>query len=297
MEFTMADNTPIEHRNRRKRKHRWAFPLGLAIILLAAVGTATLVFFAADAVKNFTGKGELKEEYTKFLTQVVRNDPPYFDDIQDADQTYLLDVAIWAFLADEGLSKKTYKYSETDPIGYIVPVTDIAFFYKKLFGSEYEPQYDTVVGQGYTFIYDKAKESYIIPLTGIDPIFIPRVDTIEKQGDSIILTVSCLTADKWKLNKNGEYTPPQANKYLKITLRQPDDGTGYYVSAIQASEPPDIANPDKKASTTEPTTAQQFTTILETTSAVDGSSAETTDETGDTALEGTTDAAVAETAG
>ena len=293
----MEANTPIEHRNRRKRKHRWAFPLGLAIILLAAVGTVSLIFLAADAVKNITGKGELKVEYAKFLAQVVRNDPQYFDDIQDADQSYLLDAAIWDFLMNDGLSKNTYKYSETEPIGYIVPVEDIEVFYKKLFGSEYAPKYDTVYGQGYTFNYDPAKKSYIIPLTGIDPIFIPRVDTIDKQGDSAILTVSCLTADKWKINKNGEYTPPEANKYVKITLRQTDDGTGYYVSAIQATERPDKADPDKKASTTEPTTAQQFTTMPEVTSAIEGSSEETTDESGGTAIDGTADALPAETAG
>lgn len=280
----MADTAQIEPRKRRKRRHPWAFPLGFAIILFAAVGVVTLVTLGVDAIKNITDKSALKAQYEVFLTQVVRNDPQYFDNIQDADKAELMDSAIWYFLKDGGLSKKSYAYSESEPIGYIVPVSDIDGFYTKLFGSEYDRVYPTVEGQGYTFTFDPIKKSYIIPLTGADPLYIPKVYVIKKQGDSVILTVGYLAATAWGLDKDGQYAAPIPDKYVKITLRQTDNPEGYYVEAIQASEPPDNADPEKKiAATTEQATAEPST-------AASTEAAETAleSETGETAPAGET---------
>jgi len=291
----MAERTAVEPRKRKSRAHRWAFPLGLAIVGLAAVGLATLIVLGAGAVKNITDKGELRIEYELFLTQVVRNGPQYFDDIDTANQTDLLDSAIWSFLKDEGLSKKTYSYSETSPAGFIVPEEDIEPYYRNLFGSESTPAHDTVNGPGYAFTHDPVKKSYFIPLTGVDPIFIPKVYTIDKQGDSTVLIVGYLNSTAWSLNEKGEYVRPAADRFVKITLQYTDDGAKYYVRSIQASEPPDLAEEDLKITTTEQTTAQLFPDPESAPAAE--SAAETTQETGSTVVDGTTDTAVSETTG
>ena len=103
------------------------------------------------------------------------------------------------------------------------------------------------------FTYDEAKQAYIVPLTGVMPTFIPRVISQQKKGDSIILTVGCISGDGWEQDAKGNYVEPAPSKYLKVTLRV--SGDGYFISAIQNTDAPETA------ATTAPKTTEADTTL------------------------------------
>ncbi|HZK38964.1 MAG TPA: hypothetical protein VFD23_02280 [Clostridia bacterium] len=285
----MEDN---EHEKRKmkpqtKRTHRWAFPLGLGIGILAIIGAITLISFGINSIKQVTNKTALKKEYAVFIKNVVRNDPSPYDDISKANMSELLDAAIWDLIGTGNTAVGKYEYSENDPIGFRIPQDDIEFHFVRLFGSEVKPQHDAVLGAGYTFFYDAVAKEYTIPVTGISPIYAPEVYAIDKKGSSIILTVGFVGYGEWDTDELGWHTDPEPVKFMKITLRERKtdnpDIPPYYVGALQATEAEDIAvSTAKKSETTQtPPTTQAETEQTDQTAE--------TDDTGETVETGDTD--------
>lgn len=229
-----------DKRSAKKRKHPWAFPLGLAVIALAVVGAVTLISSGIKGVKKLTDDTEQKIKYESFLAPVVMNDPDPFDDISKAKMTQLLDSAVWALLNDD-IKPDEYEYADGD---ILVPQGDVEVQFKKLFGNEVKPVHTSISDSSYGFAYDQSRKLYIIPLTGVIPLYYPKVYTIDKKGDSIVLTVGYVGTDKLDQNKQGEIVWPAPDKFMKITLR--DSGESYYIGAIQATDPPEAVGHTQK---------------------------------------------------
>jgi len=275
----------INTKRRKKNRRPWAFPLGVLIFALAVYGALSLLGTGVETVKAWADKSALKAEYEQFLTPVVRNDPRYYEDLSKAKNEELLDSAIWHFLSNGGLTKKEYDFSEVEPIGFIVPSDDIKESYVYLFGSEFDPKYETVNGPGYTFTYDMSNDSFIISVTSAAPLYLPRVLKIQKHGSSTILTVGYINSKKENFNtdKHGNFIEPLPDKHVKITLRKTQTDPGYYVSAIEGLEAVETATiPDFTPSPTE----TEIPTIPEvtTTESTTESGNETEDSTADESL-------------
>lgn len=267
----MKENEKLEVIPQTKRGHRWAFPFGLSIAVLAVIGAITLVSFGVNSIKKVTDQTDLKREYAIFVKNVIRNDPSPFDDINKANMSQLLDSAIWDLIGTGDTAIGKYEYSENDPIGYRIPQDDIELCFVRLFGSEVKPQHETVLGAGYTFYYDAVTKEYTIPVTGISPIYVPRVYSIDKKGSSIILTVGFVGYGEWDTDDLGWHTDPEPVKFMKITLRERKtdnkDIPPYYVGALQATEAEDIAvSTAKKSTATQapPTTQAETEQTIET---------------------------------
>jgi len=253
----MAEAERIEPRPRRKRQHRWAFPLGLAIIALAVIGVITIISSGVNGVKKLTDNSKLKAEYEQFLVPVVMNDPDPFDDLSKANMSQLLDSSIWALLKS-GKNPDEYKYIDDGDIsGMVIPKDDVKYYFEKLFGTEIQPVNMSVQGGSLDFIYDETRQSYIVPITGEPEIYTPKVYNIDKKGDSIILTVGYLAASDWKQDAQGNFIAPEPNKYMKITLRVKDKS--YYISAIQATDALEVADSTSQPQTTATVTTQAAT--------------------------------------
>ncbi len=234
----MAEN------RKHKGTHKLAFPMGMLVTILAAIGLVTVV---VSAVKGFDGaieKSQKLEEYEKMLTPVVLISPDTFDDVTKADMSQLIEISIWSLLKSD-ISPDTY---ESTGEGLLIPKEDVEAQFVKLFGTEVTPVHSTVEGYGMDFVFDSAKGTYTAPLTGITPIYTP--DVIEKTTlpNSIVLTVACLAGDGWEQGENGEMKAPNPDKYLKITLREKDGA--YYISAIQNTSTPETATTEEKTETT-----------------------------------------------
>lgn len=236
-------------KKKKKRAHPWAFPLGLAIAVLTVTGLVTVVLAGINTVKRAVVKAKNIEEYNKMLIPVVMNDPDMFDDVSKANMGQLLEISIWAILRSD-ISPDKYDYVENN---MVIPEADVTAQYTKLFGTEVPPVHNTVSGYGYEFVYNSTEKQYLIPLTGIEPIYTPRVTEVHKKSNTIVLTVAYLAADGWAQNETGDMIAPEPDKYVKVTLREGSDGN-YYITAMQLMSAPEAATTSPNQPAPVPTT-------------------------------------------
>ena len=247
----------VQRRERRRRKHRWAFPVGLIMVLLALVGIGTILFFCVQGIRSLANDTGKYDEYQEFLTPIVMFDPDTFDDLTQARQDQLINCAIWALLTS-GLEPDQYL---SDSGTMIVPQADVEKEFVRLFGTEIKPEHQTIDGYGYQFAYDAAAGTYNIPLTGVEPLYTPQVERVSRSGNTREVTIACVASNQWAQDRSGNMVPVVADKYLKATLRDNGEG-GYYLSALQPTDAPEAArvpNTTAAPETEEPTTQETVT--------------------------------------
>lgn len=276
----------------KMKKNKLAFPIGIIAAILAVVGLITVIRFSADTVKNLADKTADKKEYEQLLTPVVMFDPDPFDDLTQADVSQLLNSAVWALLMSEDGADK-YPYSEGENIGIVVPQADIEQYFVSLFGTEIDiaSMHSSLDMSEYDITYDAALQSYILPITGIESAYTPKVYDIKKQGSSVILSVGYIGTKAWVQVADGEYSAPEPDKFMKITLRERDGGM--YISSIQATDIQEVIGttkhrdePVEEETTTLPAVTETTTAPLTTAVPVtDEDGEEMTDENGDTVTE------------
>lgn len=232
----------------RKKRRPWAFPLGLLVIVLVIAGVIAIVGAGVNGVRDVVEKREtaMKAEYQKFIAPVVMNDPAPFDDLSQANLGQLMEAAVWSLLRNDPKPDQ-YPYEEG---GYmVVPQADVEKEFERLFGTEVKPQHATIVGYGYEFPYDAATKTYHIPVAGLDQLYTGQAYDIEKKGSTVYLTVGYIAGSQWAQDADGNIVAPEPDKYMKITLRE--KGESYYISAIQATDPPETAAIKAQPSSTE----------------------------------------------
>lgn len=275
----------------KAKKNKLAFPVGIIAAVLAVIGLVTVIRFSADTVKNLTDNTAQKAEFEKMLAPVVMFDPDPFDDLTQADVSQLLNSAVWALLmSDEGADK--YPYSEGENFGIVVPQADIEKYFISLFGTEIDiaSMHSSTDMSEYDISYDAALKSYILPITGIESAYTPKVYEIEKQGSSLILSVGYIGNKAWVQIADGEYAAPEPDKFMKITIRERDGGR--YISSIQATDVQEVIGTTQRReepateATTLPVETETTTTPLTTAVPVtDENGEEVTDENGETVTE------------
>lgn len=251
----------------KKGKNKLAFPIGVIAGILAVIGLITVINFTVDKVKDFTDNAAEKAEYEEFLKPVVMFDPDPFDDLTQADVSQLLNSAVWNLLMSEDGADK-YPYAEGDTFGIVVPQEDIESHFKYLFGTEIDiaSLHSSIDMSEYEITYDAALKSYILPVTGIESAYTPKVYDIEKQGNSKILSVGYIGNLTWAQLEDGEYTAPEPDKYMKITLRERSGESNMYVSSIQAVDGQEVigtTQPNREPETEPVTEAPEVTEITE----------------------------------
>ena len=236
----MAARSNETTRKPRRRNHPWAIPVGILIFVLTIIGIGSLVKSGVTEVKKLTNDDADKTKYADFLTPVVMFDPDPFDDIKNANGNQLLESSIWALLKND---KDPHKY-ESDDGWLTVPVKDVNKEFARLYGSDIKPSHKTIEGYGYEFQYDDVNKAYLVPLTGVEPIYTPKVLKISQKGDSTILYVGYIANSEWTQDKNGNAVAPKPAKYVSITLR--GKAGSQHVSAVQLAEKPIVATTSKK---------------------------------------------------
>lgn len=263
---------------RKKRNKKVSFVTGIIALILALIGAFSVVRFSVNSIKDLTNQTEKKREYESLLTPVVMFDPDPFDDLTQADVSQLLNSAVWALLMSENGADK-YPYSEGEKVGIIVPQTDIENYFVSLFGTEIDiaSLHSSIDMSEYDITYDAALKSYILPITGVESAYTPKVYEIEKKGSSVILSVGYIGNKAWVQIADGEYATPEPDKYMKITLRE--RGDGMYISSIQSVDGQEVVG-STSAQTTRPPETEILSTTAITVPATEA--VEVTDESGET---------------
>ena len=204
--------------------------VGTVVVLLVIIGAVSIVSFCAGKIssKRAEAANEKLAQYESFIAPVIMNDPDTFDDVSKANQSQLVAITIWSILQDNAEPDK-FEYADD---GMLLPQSDVESKFQMLFGSEVKITHATVDGGGIEFKYSEKKECYIIPITGITPIYTPKVIEADEKGNSVVLTVGYLAGEDWAQDAEGNMVEPEPAKYMRVTLRKNSDGN-YYVASIQ----------------------------------------------------------------
>ncbi len=254
-------------KKKTKKRHIGSFILGFAVIAFSVFGAIEAVRFVVDKTSAVTSSASKNAEYEEFLEPFVLIDPSPFDDVSTADPVDLLDAAVSALIFHSD-KINTYEVFEGEITGLLVPQADVESFFVHLFGNETVLSHTAVTDSFYGTVYNSEKKAYIIPITGIDPLYTPKVYDVKKTGSSITLKIGYIIGSEWAQIENGEYTAPSPAKYMNITLRE--DSNGYHIGSLSNASSLDIADPEKTTPTS--TTAP---VIFTTESDVSESSSET----------------------
>ncbi len=214
-----------------KKKSPLNFIVGLIVVILTVIGLISVIDFVSDKVQSTANKSKQEQTqlYEDFISPVIMNDPDTFDDITKANLQQLLSIAIWSVI-DGGADPEKYEYTDG---GMLMPQKEVEDEFVSLFGNEITLSHSTVDGgDGVTFKYSKKKQCYVIPITGIMPIYLPDVTEVNEKDNSVVLTVGYLASADWVQDSEGNMVPPEPGKYMKITLGKNSDGS-FFVKAIQ----------------------------------------------------------------
>lgn len=217
-----------------KKKSPLNFIVGFVVFALALTGVISIAGFLGGRVQTSVAenKAEKMAFYEEFISPVIMNDPDTFDDITKANAQQLLSIAIWSVI-DKSADPEKYEYTDD---GMLMPQKEVEKMFRSLFGDEVKLTHCTVDGgEGVEFKYSEKKKCYVIPITGITPIYLPDVTEAEEKNNAVILTVGYLTSSDWVQDSEGNMVPPEPGKYMKITLGKNSDG-GFYVRAIQTAD-------------------------------------------------------------
>ena len=208
------------------------YVVGTVVVLLVITGIVSIFSSGASKIKEMrlASKAEKYASYETFISPVIMNDPDTFDDVSKANQSQLIAISIWSILRD---NVEPDKYEYTDG-GMLMPEKEVEEKFRVLFGDEIKISHTTVDG-GVEFKYSEKKKCYIIPITGITPIYTPDVLEADEKTNSIVLTVGYLASEDYSQDAKGNLVPPEPAKYVKVTLRKGQSGE-YYVAAIQNAE-------------------------------------------------------------
>lgn len=217
----------------KKKRSKLNLFVGLAVLALAAVGAVSLISTLYGRVSaEIKEKNEARySEYESFIAPVIMNDPDTFDDITLADKNQLISITIWSIL-DSNPQPDKYEYTDS---GMLLPEKEVEEKFVSLFGSEVSISHGSVDGGGIDFRYSEDKKAYIIPITGITPIYTPDVIDVSEKSSYTVLTVGYLYSADWQQDSEGNMVPPEPTKYMKITLGKNAQG-GYYVRAVQNTQ-------------------------------------------------------------
>lgn len=211
-----------------KKRKALNYIVGALILIFVGIGLVSTVRFLSGHVQHLSLREQQREQFRTMLRPVVMNDPATFDDVSLANPDELLSIAIWNILL-QNPDPDRYDFADGQ---MLLPQTEVEESLQSLFGTDVSVKHTTVDGGGVTFSYAEKKRCYTIPITGITPIYSPRIDDMTVSGDRVVLTVGYLSGEDVTQNENGELVLPEPAKRMRITLRRGAENQ-LFISAIQ----------------------------------------------------------------
>jgi hypothetical protein len=227
----MMDNISLsvsetKRRLRHKRKRNLTAALGGVILCFALIGIGiclyTVIGFGIKTAAEYASPKETAKYYETYLSLVVGMDPQPYSKPKDANSDWMLKTALWATVSDD--TNGSYAYTSDGRKN--VPTSDIVKNYEKYFGDKTEPFYHTFTDNGITFEYNSTLKCFYLPTNAIIYVFTPKVSHIEKNGNTVTLTVQYLPKSGWTKKNDGILVAPAPTKTMIYVLK---GGNGSYV--------------------------------------------------------------------
>jgi hypothetical protein len=226
-----------------RRRHRWAAPVGLAVILLAVIGFISVIIGGLNLSARVIDNTKEKEMFAWKIYPLLIFDPAAFEDPSQLDSVFLLKTALWKTL----LENRT-KYSYNDDGMLVVPASDLNVAAKSLYGDEVKLTHQTFSeGYEYYYIYDESTETYLVPVMGQTAEYAPEVVRITKTEDTYTLLVGYVTQSTlWNMDTEGNLSETMPSKYMYYDLKKisRDNYLIVAVREVPAEEVPESENSD-----------------------------------------------------
>lgn len=226
-----------------RRRHRWAAPVGLAVIILAVIGFISVIIGGLNLSARVIDNTKEKEMFAWKIYPLLIFDPVAFDDPSQLDNVFLLKTALWKTL----LENRT-KYSYNDDGMLVVPASDINVAAKSLYGDAVKLTHQTFSeGYEYYYIYDESTGTYLVPVMGQTAEYAPEVVRITKAEDTYTLLVGYVTQSTlWNMDMEGNLNETMPSKYMYYDLKKLGRDN-YFIVAVRevpAEEVPESENSD-----------------------------------------------------
>lgn len=231
-------------RGRRKGRHKFAAPLGLAVILLAVVGLFSLVFFTISSIRSARDTTQLREDLYYELKPLAQYTPSAFADVNETKQDALMQAALYKIVNAElirqrqaGTDQSLYPYDDYGRM--IIPLDKVNAAYAQLFGNAAKPYHHTFgedAGVYFTYEYNpdyEGKAVYHTPVNmGEASLYEPVIGTIKKSGGQLKVQVGYVYVNDIKPDDRGNdiITIDMANYYQIYTLQETQDGAYIIIS-------------------------------------------------------------------
>ena len=226
---------------KKRRKVRYAAPLGFAVLLLAFVGIIALCIGGVRLVQHWTDDSELRAELSEFLNPVTQMCPtPFTDAGRTPDQDTLISAAIYSiaqpeyvrWLQEADNCKFTYDRDELGRL--IVPQETVEKAFKHLFGKKKIQAHHTVGDAE----YNEETKRYHIPIQHTTAGYVPVLDTISRDGDVYTVQVSYVLAQDIRYDYRGKALEPTADmgKYAQLFAVQRNDDESWTILSVEAEE-------------------------------------------------------------
>ncbi len=246
-----------EHRGQRAQ-----FVMGVLVILFAVFGLGCAVFFSVKGVSSLRARRQQDRcaAYNTRLISVAAVDPDAFDDISAARMDDLIKIAVWRLIGS-GVDPNRYVYANGE---LCLPQADVEAAYTACFGTQRPIVHQTAEGYGYSVQYSAEDAAYFIPMTTLEPIYTPKVVSVETKGGAAVVTCGLVSGGLWKQDRTtGDITPPEPDKYIRVTFRTASGAE--YISSLQSLGLPETALPSgnsagQGAAPETPTAPQEETT-------------------------------------
>ena len=213
-------------RARRKRR-RYAAPIGGAFLLLALAGLAAVVIMSINLTDRLLDNQREKERLEDIIRPVLMWDPPPFENPADVDPTQMLYFCMWAALMDENAN---YGFDVNQEMQ--VPASDLDVAAATLFGPDVALEHRTFGEYEQSYYYDPARQVYSVPVNVQLYLYSPQVEEIERNGEFYDVRVGYVPPQgAYTANVQGNRGEPEPDKYMIYVVRQA--GNTYRLVALR----------------------------------------------------------------
>lgn len=218
---------------RLTQRHNRTALFGALLIVFAIVG---VIAAGASLFRLGTGlfsNAAEKERFEKLVLPLVVLDPPPFDSLGKAEQSTLIQAAIWNTLFNED----RVKYEDTAAGVLVIPATDVEAYARKLFGPDVALQHQTVGDIELSYQYDAETQAYIVPLMGRIQRYTPKVAEYEQRGDIYYVKVGYIPPGSvWNGGVDGEDNAAEPDKYMQYLVEKQKDGNLSVIAVIDVPQ-------------------------------------------------------------
>lgn len=220
---------------KKRRKRRYAAPIGGMFILFAVLGVLTVIYLSFRLTATVLDNTNQRQMFENIVRPVVMFNPTPFETPTDIENDDLLNFSMWATLLGE--KKDTYTFGETQEL--IVPASDLNVAAATLFGPDVSLEHHSFDYFEMSYYYDTESSVYYVPVSVVFNVYTPQVETITRSGDFYELSVGFLSSGiSWQTDFSGGRGEPVPEKYMNFIMERTKDG--YRIAKVQ--DPVAVAN-------------------------------------------------------